>query len=341
MKTKIFPATIIIFLILSLPVYAQLNTGTGSTWGDLSPGEPLLLNEKFQGFAFFHTDPDPNAGNSDNKLDNEGNVIFGYKNDTVTVPIIGSATGKIFYYYYQCAFAPNWKTAYAYRDSLSGTGTPVNTLNVSNGFVEISRTYASNPPTVHGWFIVDLRQIEFVEVIQWSHSSTGGNKRGVLCEFSLDNGKTWDTLRYQPGTNFNASFTKDVTTREKTANGFRCDPSAYGMTWEDGIYAGRIMLRFGEAGGQTPRIHDLKVYGTFSPATTINDIEHNDLEIHAFHKQVVLSETADVAVYNLTGSLIFTGKNMRRFSLEGTPGGIYFVKARSGNKLKTVKVLIQ
>jgi hypothetical protein len=333
---KIYVLLTLSMILWNFNLYAQLNTSTGITWGELSPSEPLVLNENFQGFEFFHTDPNTDAGNSDNKFAEDGiTIIYGYKNDTVEVPIIGSASGKINYYFNQCAFAPAWKTAYAFQQEAE------NTANVTNGFVEISRDYASNPPTVRGWFIVDLRALDFVEVIQWTHSSTGGNKRGVMCEFSVDNGTTWDTLRYQPGSNFGLSFTKDVTTRVKTSNGYRCDPSAFGMTWEDGIWSDQpIMLRFAEAGGQTPRIHDLKVYGNYT-ATAVNEIADNGLKIYSFNKKIRISEVADVVIYRIDGAIIKSAKNTNLVSLDEMPDGIYLVKAKAGNKYKTTKVLIK
>lgn len=337
MKAKIFTFLMITFLVGNINVFAQLNTGTGSVWGELNPAEPLLLNENFQGFDFFHSDSVSNNGNSDNKFDIDGEtIIYGYKSDSLDVPILNSTSGKIKYNYFQCAFAPEWKTAYASRDLSE------NTVNVSDGFVEISRTYASTPPTVHGWFIVDLRAIEFVEIIQWTHSSTGGNKRGVMCEFSVDDGATWDTLRYQPGGGlFGYSFTKDVFTRDKTPNGYRCDPSAYGMTWEDGIWAENIMLRFGECGGQTARIHDLKVYGTYTPTTSVRNIEADDFKIYSSNKTIFISEQAKVDVYSITGNIVHEAVNTNRISMNNFPNGIYLVKAQVGSKIKTSKVFIK
>ena len=198
---------------------------------------------------------------------------------------------KIRYYFSQCAFAPHWLTAYAYRDSLA-SGSGANSDNVSRGFVEISRNYGAsggNAPTVRGYFTVDLRELEFVEVIQWSHSSTGGNKRGAACEISLDNGVIWDTLRYQPGTNYTASFTKDITSGVKTSNLFRCDPSAYGMTWEEGIYAENVMLRFNIASNQALRIHDLKVYGTYTGHTGSKDVKADELKFYLEHRILRIS----------------------------------------------------
>ncbi len=326
--------------------YGQLNTSSGVIWGTLGASEPLVLNEDFSGFEFFHTDDNPDQGNSENMLDNDGTtIIYGYKNDTVEVPILGSTSGKITYTFYQAAFAPEWATAYGYVDALAAedleNSENYNSTNVSNGFVELSRfdTIYSTIPTARGYLTVDLRELDFVEVIQWSHSSTGGNKRGVMCEFSLDDGASWDTLRYQPGNSWALSFTKDPYTLEKTSNGYRCDPSAHGMTWEDGVYAENVMLRFREAGGQTPRIHDLKVYGTYIQ-TAANIIEKDGLRIYAAHKIIHISEQARVAVYNISGAKVREANYTSSVSMSDMPGGIYLVKAQTDRSVRTTKVII-
>ena len=162
-----------------------------------------------------------------------------------------------------------------------------------------------------------------------------------MCEISLDNGITWDTLRYQPGTAYSSSFTKDMTTGVKTSNGIRCDPSAFGMTWEDGIYTGNVMLRFGEAGGQTPRIHDLKVYGTYNPVTFSGSPAIDGLEIYAAGKKIVLSKPSEIAVYNLSGILVLRGSRTNFVSAGHLPDGIYIVHARCGDLFKTEKVIIK
>lgn len=343
MKRKFFTLTMIAILGTSLGAFAQLNTGTGTGWDNLSPAEPLQISENFQGFPFFDSNADPNSGNSQNLIDPvSSNVIYGYKDTTCNVPLVGTTDSVVTYTFKQCAFAPAWATAYAFRDDGNNSGTS-NTANVSIGFVEISRDYPYGTPpyTIHGYFEVDLRKLDFVEGIQWSHSSTGGNKRGVMCEFSLDNGTTWDTLRYEPGgAAYASSFTKDPTTGAKTANGYRCDPSAYGMTWEDGIYASNVMLRFGECGGQTPRIHDLKVYGDYTP-NAARTLSSNELKIYSDHKLIRISETAKVAVYSLTGALVKTVDNASQVSMAGMPTGIYLVKAQTGSQIKTSKVLIK
>lgn len=338
MKAKIFTLIFCALTCVGFDSLAQIDTGIGTGWEGLSPGSPLQISENFQGFPFFHSDTESNQGNSDNILDPlSGEPVYGYMSKTVKVPLVGTKDSAVTYLFDLCAFAPQWKTAYAFRDEVE------NTPNVSNGFVEISRTYPAtggNLPTVHGSFVVDLRKLEFVDIIQWSHSSTGGNRRGVMLEVSLDNGTTWDTLRYQPGNVWSASFTKDAFTKVKTPNAYRCDPSAYGMTWEDGIWAENVMLRFGECGGQTARIHDLKIYGDYT-STSAGTISKDDLKIYSYLKKIRISEQAKVAVYNITGKLVKTADHSNLISMDDMPSGIYLVKAIAGNRAKTAKVIIK
>lgn len=335
MRTFTFLFSLFIFLLSNGIAIAQLNTGTGVEWGTLSPVEPLALDENFQGFEFFHSDETSDMGNSDNAYASDGSIIHGYKSFTASIDVIGGNGLKVSYSCDLCAFAPDWAAAYSFRDGVE------NTENVSDGFVEISRDYPSDPPTVRGHFVVDLRALDFVEVIQWTHSSTGGNKRGVQCDFSLDDGATWDTLRYQPGNAWSDSFTKDPTTGIKTSNGFRCDPSAYGMTWEDGVYASNVMLRFLEAGGQTARIHDLKVYGTFTPLSPVTNTYDNGLEIVQANRQVSVSERADITVFHADGRLAKAIPDAEQVFLSELPSGVYILRAQAGEKVKVAKVFLR
>ena len=315
-------------------LYAQ-DVGTGTGWGDLSPSESLVIDENFQEFQFFHSDENPDQGNSDNTIDETtGEIIYNYRN-LDTAMFFENSTKKFNYEFYQCAFAPDWQTAYAYQTETE------NTENVSNGFVEVSRgdTVYSTVPTIHGYVVADLTGLESVEIIQYSHSSTGGRKRGILVEFSIDSGVTWDTLRYQPGSSaWASSFTKDPFTGDKTYNEIQCEPSAYGMLWEDAIYwyDGGFMLRFGECGGQTIRLHDLKVYGTIAQGSAVIELK-NDLRIKSFNNSVEISEPAVVSVYSITGRLIKSANAVEMMSLSNLSNGIYIIKAQSGNRIATEK----
>lgn len=344
MKTKIFTLFLATFLISGIASFAQDN-GTGIDWAtyEIQPGSPLLLDENFQGFDFFYSKTNSNDGNSAHTLDNDGNVVWGYKELESDVPLINGNGAKAFYSFYQCAFAPEWKSAYGYRD-LFNTGTGENSPYVSDGFVEISRfdTVYSAIHTVRGYFQVDLRAIPFVEMIQWTHSSTGGKRRGALCEISLDDGATWDTLRYQPGEAFALSFTKDPFTGEKTPNDYRCEPSGYGMSWVDAIYMENVMLRFSSSGVptiQTARIHDLKVYGDVP--TAVKKIDENAIKVFARDKQILLSQNVDAQVYNLSGVMVRSVSNTNRIAMDDYPAGVYFVKTFNGVKVQTTKLLIK
>ena len=333
-----------IFIAGSLSLYAQ-DKSTGMTWGETYPPfERLLVDENFQGFDFFFNGQNTVDGNSKNELDpNTGIINYGYKNDTVDVPILGSENGKFQYYFYQCAFAPDWKTTYA---AIEKNGITENSPNVSDGFVEISRpdSVYSDIPTIRGYFTVDLRAADFIEVIQWSHSSTGATKRGTMCQISTDDGLTWDTLRYQPAeSSWALSFHKDPFTKEKTYNTFRCDPAAWGMTWEDGIYSSNVMLRFTPTGipiVQTLRIHDLKIYGTYTEPTAAKSFNSEELKIFQSGNQLRLSKLARVAVYNLNGALVRSAARTNVLGIGDLPNGIYFVKAQAGLINKTSKIYI-
>jgi len=333
-----------LFAFSTISLCAQ-DKGTGMTWGETYPPfETLLVNENFQGFDFFFNGQNTLDGNSKNEIDpTTGSISYGYKNDTVEVPILGSENGKFHYYFYQCAFAPDWKTTYA---ALEKDGISENTDNVSNGFVEISRpdSVYSDVPTIRGYFTIDLRAADFIEVIQWSHSSTGATKRGTMCQISTDDGVTWDTLRYQPGENsWGLSFHKDPVSKQKTYNTFRCDPAAWGMTWEDGIYTDNVMLRFTPTGipvVQTLRIHDLKVYGTYTEPTAANNLVLDDLKIYRVNNVLRLSKEAKIDLFNIEGLLVKSSAKTNMMSLDGLPDGMYIVKTKLNSEVKTKKIII-
>ncbi len=345
MKIKIFTPLVAALLLGSWVSNAQ-DEGTGVDWDtyEIQPGSPLLIDENFQGFEFFHTDNDPNSGNSEHKLDEDGEtIIWGYKELETEAPIINGGGSTVGYSFYQCAFAPEWKSSYGYRDEMA-TGSGDNSPYVTDGFVEISRfdTVYSAIHTLRGYFTVDLRSIPFVEMIQWTHSSTGGKRRGVLCEISLDDGTTWDTLRYQPGEAYLYSFTRDPFTGEDTPNPIRCEPSGYGMSWADGIFMENVMLRFSSSGIptiQTARIHDLKVYGDLP--VSVNGIAADALKIFARDKEIFLSGNSNVQVYNLSGVMVQNVTNTNRVSMKSYPAGVYFVKAAYNNQLTTRKILVK
>jgi hypothetical protein len=327
MKRQIL--TLMLVTLAGTALLAQ-DPAWGTGWTTLQPGSPLLLEEDFTGFPFVHSDSDPNQGNSDN-LDPEHP---GYKDTLVFRQAIGSID-TIFYEFYQCAFAPNWMPAYWYRDSVDGL-TPPTPPEVSRGFVEISREYESWA-TIDGYFIIDLSQVEFIEAIRYTHSSTGGNKRGFTLAMSKDYGETWDTIRMQ---------TVSLNLNRPQPNPYTCQNSAYGMLWEDGLYVGSlispgdsVLLRFTkDYNGQTVRLHDLKIYGDRETNIGINDRVASPIRISAYDGFIRLSEPADIRVFDINGRLMRQANRVESLYIRDLPSGVYIIKARTDTQLCTGKI---
>lgn len=311
------------------------------------PSTSLILNENFQGYDHFYSKANSNSGTSAGTMNPElepedpNYITFGFKNMTIQKKLVGNPNSVPFDFY-QCAFAPEWMTAYAFKDEDNEAGTGANTPNVSNGFVEISRDWP-NDFNIPGYFEIDLSSIPYIELIQYTHSSTGGNKRGLLLEFSLDGGANWDTLRFQSG-NQNTSFTKDIIDPDVvTKNNFNCQPSAYGMTWEEALYFtpeeeydDNLRIRFSPAMNQGLRIHDIRIYGEFPVKIKENTI--NELGLKFFNNIVTSNENADITIYSLTGMAVKQVSNTMSISTEELPSGVYIVNATSGNKTSIIKI---
>jgi hypothetical protein len=316
MKKVIFTTLLLLFFGACLTLLAQSPEGS-TGWETLMPGEPLVLEDDFTGFPFFHSDTDPDQGNSAT-----------YKDTTAFRRCVGSID-TVFYEFYQCAFAPNWIAAYAYQDSVTDAAPCDPTPQVSRGFVEISREREQDL-TVNGHFIIDLRQLEYVDAVQYSHSSCGGNKRGFTLAKSTDDGETWDTIRMQTG---------NTSTSLPQPNSFNVQNSACGMRWEDGVWDINVMLRFTQAGGQAVRIQDLKIYGTADPAVGIKDYINEKIKITWHNRIIRLSEVADVSIYNMNGALVKKADRVETLSTSDLPAGMYIVKARTDAKITTVKIV--
>ncbi|MFC0877331.1 T9SS type A sorting domain-containing protein [Saccharicrinis sp. FJH2] len=339
MRKRIFTFIAIATLGCGLGLYAQ-DTGTGTGWETLNPGSPKVLDEDFSGFDFY--------GNWDlmaNRTTDSKPVTDDETLETIPANISGSKTVKylnsdleVIYTWDSCAFAPQWGVA----ASMESDGTPIEpdptTPGVSDGFVEIARLGYGNK---RGEFYIDLRAMEFVEAIQYSHSSCGGQRRGFMVLFSLDDGANWDTLRYQPGdAAWASSFTKDPFTLEKTESTFNCTPSAKGMLWEDAIYAENVMLQIRPADPvqQAVRIHDFKVYGDLPSAN--QNIQNDLIKVFSYKNTVKLNKVADIEIFKLNGQLVKSEKQTNLVTLDDAPSGIYLVKVQSGNYIKTSKLVL-
>ncbi len=322
------------------------NSQTGTGWDNLNPSSPIVIDEDFTGFEFLHSRDHANQGNSKTTVDETTlEIIWGHRDEVKQVPFINSDAYAT-YDFDTCAFAPEWGVA----ASVDGSGAPVTpdptTSRVSKGFVEISRLGYGDRP---GEFLLDLRQLPFVEGIQYSHSSTGGKRRGLMVLFSIDDAATWDTLRFQPGDLWSLSYTKDVFTGEKTMNIYNCEPSASGMLWEDAIYSENVMLKFKACDDQDTltniaqqavRLHDLKVYGDLP--VSVDAIQQNELKVRLIQGELRISEMADVRIYNLSGALVLQTQQTNLVNMQALSEGIYLVNAiNSRGQMSTQKVLLQ
>ena len=111
MKKVIFTTFLSAFLGVGVIIYAQSPEGS-TGWETLMPGEPLVLEDDFRDFPHFHSQLNTDDSNSRNT-----ETTFGLKDTTASRVCIASID-TIKYEFYQCAFAPNWQTAYGYTDSV-------------------------------------------------------------------------------------------------------------------------------------------------------------------------------------------------------------------------------
>ena len=327
MKRRIFTLFSVAFIIGGINLFAQGSPEGSTGWETLMPSEQLILNENFQGYPFFHTDSNPDQGNS-TFIDPKG---VGYM-DTAHFVLVPGSLDTIFLDYYQCAFAPDWLAAWAYADSVDMPA------GMTPGFVEISREYERHL-TVNGHFIIDLRQMDFVEIVQWGHSSCGGKRRGFTLEIiEIDGTDTTvvDTLRAQTEP-VNASMGDNATN-------YTCELSAYGMRWEDGVWDSDILLRFTKSieFPQAVRIHDLKIYGTPGRSTIgLTDVHAREIGIVCTNKVIRLSETANIGIYSLSGTLLKQADGVDHYVVTDLPDGVYIVRARTESQTTTNRVLIK
>ena len=331
------------FLLGSFSVVAQ-DIGTGPGWGNIIITKDIVIDEDFTGYEFLYSKDNTNSGNSKDVFDEATfEWIWGHRNEVDVKPFI-NFTGNATFTFDTCAFAPEWTTAWGYRDMLDpAIGVDNTTEGVSPGFVEVSRIGYGD--LFEGFFMIDLTELPYVEAIQYSHSSCGGYRRGFSLLFSLDGGEVWDTLRYQPGDAWDQSYTKDPADfpgdpyiMNKTSNSYNCTPSAHGMLWEDEIKASNVMLKFVPANSQALRIHDLKIYGGDAPVG-VHDIVRSTLKVTSLNNQIKVSERASVKVLSCTGTVVKSATVDNIMPLDDISAGIYIVKAKTGAKTTTIKIV--
>jgi hypothetical protein len=332
------------FLAAGYGLYAQ-DDGIGTGWNEnYIPSEPMVLNEDFTHFEFFGNWQHTANSNSKPKVKDNGEIIPGVKSGEKTITYLESDI-ELTYTYDSCAFAPEWGVAASVDPD---TGEPLDpdptTDGVSDGFVEIGRRGYGDKQA--GYFIIDLRALDYLEGIQYSHSSTGGTRRGFILFYSEDDGQNWDTLRYQLGDHYSLNFTEDPLDGSRTPNNIRCTPSANGMLWEEALYTSKkLMLKFEAANNIEPqavRIHDFKVYGTLPESNAVGDMANlNDLKVYLNKNTLNISKRSDVNVYSIAGNLVKSAYDVKSLKVNNLQRGVYIVQAKAGNIVTTQKIVKQ
>jgi hypothetical protein len=219
---------------------------------------------------------------------------------------------------------------------------------LSVGFLEVGRI-ANNgsDPAAHS--TVTLPPIAGAQIIQYSYSSLGGNKRAIKLERSVDNGTTWTIVRNSPKADVDDPTTLlgEGAAEQLTnpyLNGYYC--SAAGVYIEDIIGDGSetVTLRFSindgldgngnVAAAQDYRLHDLKVIA-LSGTDAIPTVSVPLTQIIGQKGQITITGAqAPVTIYTPTGqkaAALQTGS--RTLTL---PAGIYLVSEQGQPARKVI-----
>lgn len=224
---------------------------------------------------------------------------------------------------------------------VANSGSKTRNTGVSNGFVELKRYYTggSTPSLTPGLGHLIIGPISYLEYIQYSTSTNGGNKRGFYLEKSEDAISandplaTWTVVRRETG-NITLSTSKD--------NNLEC---SNGMQWEDDINGVDCYLRFSntttaaDGGAQMIRIHDVKIWGEPSQITGINTAVATQLRASINNIRVKLTDYAEIDIFDISGNKILSHIDTKELNIANIPGGIYIMKAKNANCTLTQKFI--
>ncbi len=267
--------------------------------------------------------------------------------------------------YHNCVFAAeHYGSAYTkmspdYGETPSGKNNACtlndNTVYVSKvfdmkGFVEMNRfgKKVQGDDTI-GLGCIQIDGLHHIERIQWGYSSTAW-KRGVKCDIRYE-GENWKPLRWIPsdigGGNW-TPFSEQGYELEETL-----DPesdvkfSVRWRPWDGDTLTFKPKSWYEEKGDTVPsdhfwkaidstgtyqvaRIHMIRIYagidGLEFATGKANLALQNEISIRKIRNEIVLSKEARIEVYNLSGSLILSGKG-RKLAIEGIRKGQYIIRA--------------
>jgi hypothetical protein len=261
--------------------------------------------------------------------------------------------------YYNCAFAPeHYSSAYTklefYGEEPSGkanactkndNSTYVSSTYNMKGFIEMNRLGKYEG----GLGYIQIDGLHHIERIQWGYSSTSW-KRGIKCDIKKE-GENWKPLRWLPsdigGGNF-TTFSEQGYEFEEMFDAENAQKfSIRWRPWDGDTISFKPTSYYDETGEtkpanwlwkaidttatwQVPRIHLIRIYAGIDGlefATGKSDLAmNNEISIQKINGEIVLSKEARIDVYNLSGSLILSGKG-KKINIEGIRKGQYIIRA--------------
>lgn len=314
---------------MCLSSYAYDLTGGGTGWGVsgiAEAGYPIIMNENFQNWTSYTSITDTSVFVTGGTA--ACSSIWYPDTTNIKVPVYSNSTktgDSCALRLVSCAVAPSYWSQYHYDP----TKTTYSSTLASKGYVEIGRTTSAPIAPSEGALITPV--FSYVEGIQYSFSSTGGNKRGFTLWYSTDKGVTWTALRNETGSTGGTG-------------GVNLLASGYGILFEDLVELSNVMFKFTTCSTnvQIVKIHDLIVYGTYATTTAgVSSATSSSLQITTSQNYITTSQEANVNIYTISGSAVSSEKNVTEVSTENLPSGVYIVKATSvsDGSVKTVKIV--
>lgn len=333
----------------------SLTTETGWGWKTtiLSSNQALAINENFQDWPLKHNQPN-------NSVATKARASVDAYADWNQEITLGDGT-KANISMIKCASAPQGlsqnKIEFTSKNDPDDGVYQGNAIKYPNGqipdpeigsplsvgFLEVSRKSSNGTVSAGVGYdgSVTLPAILGAQIVQYSYSSLGGNKRGIILQRSVDNGDTWTDVRNPsatacswPNTENGGNSSTAVLGENRFLSGYYC--SGAGVYIEDVIGDGTesVMLRFTVHNGQDFRLHDLKVIKLTS-GSSISKTNSSTTIIMGKKGQIEIADAQeDVIVYNITGQKIATLLPNQGSHTVTVPSGVYLVAEKNQSVVK-------
>jgi len=318
----------LLFLALTVMVLGNINdvlavTGYFGTGWNRTGFSPKIVDINFQSWADEPHDPNNPTVCPDPVPDNG----FYTPHRVIYLPVPNTST-----------FVPFTLDSCLVRNAcppVANSGSKTRNTGVSNGFIELKRYYTggSTPSLSPGLGHLIIGPISYLEYIQYSTSTNGGNKRGFYLEKSEDGGDTWTLVRRE---------TSNLTLSTSGDNNLEC---SNGMQWEDDINGVDCYLRFrntttaADGGAQMIRIHDVKIWGEPSLISGVNTSVATQLRASINNIRVKLTDFADIDIFDISGTKVLSQIDTKELNIANLPGGVYIMKAKNANSTLTKKFI--